>query len=299
MENIYPKPSFSNDRLRATPTITSSGIKFLLNIRNLKTEDIDNDDFVKESKRLIQMESYDDEYNKMTDEYYKKNIDEMDVLIKDILNTKQDLKMNKLKESIKTKEDFLNFYQIKDESGRYYAPEPVVKDSKYLKKLGNIKNPDTIKRNRDFKNIKSIINQQNDLIKDLEIEKPEDNIIYKESFFPTYIDPANPADRSYINNIKNNSNNNNLNNSSMCNSISTMNNTLSSQSTFVTSKNNFTIKNPLMNKNNYNLTNEERDFMNKHIYNSYDSDDLMEELDNAIKIGEEIDDYINYIEKKD
>jgi len=265
---------------------SSSGIKFLLNIRNLKTEDLENDEFVKENKRLIQEENPDEI---MGDESYKKNIDEMDNFIKDILKTKQELKMEKLKETVKTREDILNFYEIKQIKNHNFSPEPIDKDINYLKNLSNINNNELQKKNIDFQNMKNIINEQNNLLKDLEDhEKSENDISIKKYFFPTEINKNN----IYFTNKKSDSFDNFIpyldnNKRTLINSIST--------STCKDNKN-FKFANQLVNKNSYNLTDEEREFMNKYVYNSYNSDDLIEEIDDCIKIGEEIDDIINYIE---
>ena len=248
----------STEKLR-----TNSGIKFLLNIRNLKSEDLENDEFVKENKILI---SENFKFTKdITDDDYKKTISEMDDMIKDILNTKKNLKMLKIQENIKTKEDYLNFFDIRDINGLKYTPEPVIKTEEYYNNLSDIKNSKNKKKNEDYRNIKDIIEQQNDLLKNF--EKPENSIIIKENFFPTAV----------LNVQKNNIFNDKGMGMDSAGGITLL-------------------KNKHM-QDNYNLTNDEQDFMNKYVYNSNESDDLLDEIDDCIKIGEEIDDYIDYIKK--
>ncbi len=169
---------------------SSSGIKFLLNIRNLKTENLENDEFVIENKKQILQEE--DISNQISDEDYQKNLDEMDTLIKDIMNTKKELKMQKIKETVKTREDMLNFFEIKDCKNFNYAPEPIQSDINYLKQIANTNSREFQNKNMDFKNIKNILDQQKYLMKDMylieESERDEKTFTNKQSFFPTSIE---------------------------------------------------------------------------------------------------------------
>jgi hypothetical protein len=262
---------------------SSAGIKFLLNIRNFKAEELENDEFVKDHRKILTEENFRSNYENMDDNYYNKHLSEMDDMIKDIRNTRAGIKMAKLKETVKTREDILNFYQIKDHNNFSYAPEPITRDANYLKNL-NLNDTDSHQKNKKFKEIQDIINKQNNDMKDIKFVDSEDNNInnninlhnninIKDSMFPTSIKFKNELKTKY--NIDNGNINGNLYNNE--------DKKLSKG---------FEFGNPIMKRNNYDLTEEERNFMNKHVYNTNDSDDFMDELDECIKLGEEIDDYI-------
>lgn len=283
MENLTTNLDSNNNMNISSDSFmkkSNAGIKFLLNIRNFKTEELENDEFVIENKKLITEENYRNQYENIDEEYCKKHLNEMDDLIKDIKNTKDNLKMSKLKETIKTREDILNFYNIKDSNNFKYAPEPIIRDSNYLKNF-NLEDTESHQKNKEFKDIQNIINSQNNNMKDIEFIKPEDiqtnsnNISIKESMFPTSIKFKNDLDNKF--------NNDNIDHKDYLEDKKT--------------SKGFEFSNPIMNRNSYNLTEEERNFMNKYVYNTNDSDELMEELDDCIKLGDEIDDYIKYVEK--
>jgi hypothetical protein len=264
---------------------SSAGIKFLLNIRNFKAEELENDEFVKENKKILTEENFRSNYENMDETYYNKHLNEMDDMIKDIKNTKAYIKMAKMKETIKTREDIMNFYQIKDHNQFSYAPEPIIRDATYLKNL-NLNNSESHQKNKEFKEIQNIIDNQNNNMKDIIFMNSgnnntynnndidiDNNINIKGSMFPTSIKFKNELNSKY--NIDNGIVNGNFYNKE---------NKKYSKG--------FEFGNPIMNRNSYDLTEEERNFMNKYVYNTNDSDDLMDELDECIKLGEEIDDYI-------
>lgn len=293
MENLTTNSDSNNNNMNISSESfmrksNNSGIKFLLNIRNFKTEELENDEFVKENKKLLQEEDYRDQYEKIDDDYYNKHLNDMDEFIKDIKSTKDNLKMSKLKETVKTREDIMNFYNIKDSNNFKYAPEPIIRDANYIKNL-NLKDTEAHQKNKEFKDIQSIINNQNHNMKGIEFVKPEEfnnfnnfnsnnnNISIKESMFPTSIKFKNDLDTKFNNDFPD------------CQKDK------KNKEDFPHKGKNFEFSNPIMNRNSYNLTEEERNFMNKYVYN--DEDDLMDELDDCIKLGDEIDDYIKYVEK--
>lgn len=176
-------------------TLTSSSsnrIKLLLSLKNFTQQ---NNESSKENIFDEKYEQYNDEDEKadeqeketnlysnyieeITDEEFNTNVREMDALIMDIMRTKHKLKLNKLKSKIRTKEDLLDFLNIKDNNDNKLPPEPSSNNSsEYLNKLKiNPKN----KSNTDYDKIKEKLFSQNKIIssekdKIKKIEKIENN----------------------------------------------------------------------------------------------------------------------------
>ena len=99
----------------------------------------------------------------ISDEDYNKNVKEMDDLILDIIRTKQKLRLGKLKSKIKTKEDLLNFLNIRDKDDNRLPPEPKGGNSEIL--LEKLKINKNSKKENEFINIKEKLMMQEELLK--------------------------------------------------------------------------------------------------------------------------------------
>lgn len=144
---------------------TNSGIKLLLSMKGGSECDKSYD-------------SDEDYVEEITDDEYKKNINEMDDLIFDIIRTKQKLRLGKLKNKIKTRQDLLDFMNIKDKNDNLLPPEPCFKNSEVIFDQLNLnKNK---KSNNEFDLIKEKLRKQESM---LNFKKNENNIT--ESIFLT------------------------------------------------------------------------------------------------------------------
>lgn len=148
MENLYEK----------------YGVKFLLNLKNSKK--FDDDDLFKS----LDFNDLDIEYNpsepieEISDEDYNKGVREIDEMIRDIIGTRQKIRLGKLKDKIKTREDLLNFFNIRDNDNNKLPPEP----SDITGYVNKFKVNTDSKQNSDFESIKNKLSQQNIMIKEKE-----------------------------------------------------------------------------------------------------------------------------------
>src|SRR5690242_10243650 len=116
------------------------GIKLLLSMKS-NIEDGEELDIDEE----VNNENYVEE---ITDEEFNKQAREMDDLIFDIIRTKQKLRLGKLKSKIKTREDLLNFMNIRDNDDCRLPPEPCNGNSQIL--LDKMKINKDSKSNNEF-----------------------------------------------------------------------------------------------------------------------------------------------------
>lgn len=106
----------------------------------------------------------DDYVEEITDEEYYKNVNEIDNLIRDIIRTKQKLRLGKLKSKIKTKQDFYNFMRIRDSDNNSIPPEPTCPgQSQYY--LNNFKIDQNSKVNNDYNLIREKLKVQEENFK--------------------------------------------------------------------------------------------------------------------------------------
>jgi hypothetical protein len=130
---------------------TSSGIKLLLSMKGSS-----------ECDKSFESEEEKDYVEEITDEEYKKNINEMDDLIFDIIRTKQKLRLGKLKCKIKTRQDLLDFMNIKDKNENLIPPEPCLKNSAVIFDHLNLNK--TSQTNNDFNLIKEKLKKQENIL---------------------------------------------------------------------------------------------------------------------------------------
>jgi hypothetical protein len=151
-----------------------SGIKLLLSMKGHSNTYIneynDNNPFSSNA-------SDDEEYNNMncvaeiTDEEYNNAVKDMDNLIMNLIKTKQKLRLKKLKDKLKTKEDFLQFMGVKDGNENFIPPEPLsvkssdCRSSEYTNKFKINTNS---KQNNEFSQIKEKLMKQEKSLKDKE-----------------------------------------------------------------------------------------------------------------------------------
>jgi hypothetical protein len=150
----------------------TSGIKLLLSLKSNPDEEIDPEKLKYILEDLEEMENETKNENfveEITDEDYNKNVREMDDLILDIIRTKQKLRLGKLKSKIKTKEDLLNFLNIRDKDDNKLPPEPKGGNSEVL--LEKLKINKNSKRENEFNNIKEKLMKQEEMLKIKEVEE--------------------------------------------------------------------------------------------------------------------------------
>ncbi len=150
----------------------TSGIKLLLSLKSNPDEEIDPGKlkYILEDLEEMDIESRNENFvEEISDEDYNKNVKEMDDLILDIIRTKQKLRLGKLKSKIKTKEDLLNFLNIRDKDDNRLPPEPKGGNSEIL--LEKLKINKNSKKENEFINIKEKLMMQEELL------KAKDNIL--------------------------------------------------------------------------------------------------------------------------
>jgi hypothetical protein len=156
----------------------TSGIKLLLSLKSNPDEEIDPGKlkYILEDLEEMEIESRNENFvEEITDEDYSKNVREMDDLILDIIRTKQKLRLGKLKSKIKTKEDLLNFLNIRDKDDYRLPPEPKRGDSEVL--LEKLKmNKNSIREN-EFNNIKEKLIIQEEYLKAKDIFMSEQSTL--------------------------------------------------------------------------------------------------------------------------
>ena len=144
----------------------TSGIKLLLSLKSNPDEEIDPGKlkYILEDLEEMEIESRNENFvEEISDEDYNKNVKEMDDLILDIIRTKQKLRLGKLKSKIKTKEDLLNFLNIRDKDDNRLPPEPKGGNSEIL--LEKLKINKNSKKENEFINIKEKLMMQEELLK--------------------------------------------------------------------------------------------------------------------------------------
>lgn len=144
----------------------TSGIKLLLSLKSNPDEEIDPGKlkYILEDLEEMEIESRNENFvEEISDEDYNKNVKEMDDLILDIIRTKQKLRLGKLKSKIKTKEDLLNFLNIRDKDDNRLPPEPKGGNSEIL--LEKLKINKNSKKENEFINIKEKLMIQEELLK--------------------------------------------------------------------------------------------------------------------------------------
>jgi len=144
----------------------TSGIKLLLSLKSNPDEEIDPGKlkYILEDLEEMDIESRNENFvEEISDEDYNKNVKEMDDLILDIIRTKQKLRLGKLKSKIKTKEDLLNFLNIRDKDDNRLPPEPKGGNSEIL--LEKLKINKNSKKENEFINIKEKLMMQEELLK--------------------------------------------------------------------------------------------------------------------------------------
>lgn len=144
----------------------TSGIKLLLSLKSNPDEEIDPEKlkYILEDLEEMEIESRNENFvEEISDEDYNKNVKEMDDLILDIIRTKQKLRLGKLKSKIKTKEDLLNFLNIRDKDDNRLPPEPKGGNSEIL--LEKLKINKNSKKENEFINIKEKLMMQEILLK--------------------------------------------------------------------------------------------------------------------------------------
>lgn len=131
----------------------SNGIKLLLSMKTMSSQLIEDKDYDSYSKEFTE---------EISNEELNKNLKEMDELIMDIYRTKSKLKLGKIKSKIKTREDLLNFLDIKDDQENKFPPEPIGKDSGQISKYKINKNS---KKNIEYLGIKEKLQLQEEKLK--------------------------------------------------------------------------------------------------------------------------------------
>jgi hypothetical protein len=132
---------------------SSNGIKLLLSMKTNYPLLLDENDSVHIS---------DENVEEISNEEMTKNLKEMDDLIMDIYRTKSKLKLGKIRSKVKTREDLLNFLNIRDEENNLISPEPASKNSdKFLQK---IKINTNSKMNQEFSEIKEKLKNQEQIL---------------------------------------------------------------------------------------------------------------------------------------
>jgi hypothetical protein len=140
---------------------SSSGIKLLLSMKT------NNPDISEENDNVY----YSDFNDEISNEEMNKNLKEMDDLILDIYRTKSKLKLGKIRSKVKTREDLLNFLNIRDEDNNLISPEPASKNSEgFFQKIKINRNS---KINQEFSEIKEKLKNQEQLLQN----KKENNHI--------------------------------------------------------------------------------------------------------------------------
>jgi len=147
------------------------GIKLLLSMKGI-SENFDDEEDKPEESNFERMEE-------MTEEEYSKTVKEMDHLLLNIIKTKQKLRLRKLQEKIKTKEDYLNYFGIKDHDDLNVPPEPPKINGIYASKF-KINNQS--KSNIDFNSIKEKLKIQEKKLNEKEKISLKNQ---KEEFFTT------------------------------------------------------------------------------------------------------------------
>ncbi len=122
-----------------------------------------NTDEHEEEKEQPYYSSEDEYCEEISNEEYSKNVKEMDDLIIDIYRTKHKLKLGKIKSKIKTKEDLLNFFNIRDGENNLLPPEPGANDSQGL--LQKMKINTNSKMNQEYSEIKEKLHKQEQILK--------------------------------------------------------------------------------------------------------------------------------------
>ena len=178
MENkpIFDKIDFDDFVSDSNTNFENSkvGIKLLLSMKGI-SENSENFD----GQGDEQDESNFERVEEMTEEEYSKTVKEMDHLLLNIIKTKQKLRLRKLQEKIKTKEDYLNYFGIKDNDDLNIPPEPPKSNGIYASKF-KINNQS--KSNFDFNSIKEKLKSQQKKLN----EKEKDSLKnQKEEFFTT------------------------------------------------------------------------------------------------------------------
>jgi len=160
-----------------------AGIKLLLsmkgeNCENSSLENFEqlkvNSEIEKEEEENSNYDDYDVEQDSdhcliedITEEEYSKTSKELDHLLLNIIKTKQKIRLRKLKEKIKTREDCLKYFGIKDNEDNNIPPEPPKIDNGYVNKFKINTNS---KINLDFYSIKEKLNIQKIMLTEKEKE---------------------------------------------------------------------------------------------------------------------------------
>jgi hypothetical protein len=160
-----------------------SGVKLLLSMKedgNITGEfdfkDLDIDEACIINDEVNDLLGDQDVYE-ITENEFNKNCSEMDEMINDIIKTREKLKLGKLKEKIKTKEDLLSFYNINSKNNNAIPPEGASLSTHHLE---NLKIDHDSLKNKEFDAIKNRILSQNSLLKEKENKtkqyyKPDNN----------------------------------------------------------------------------------------------------------------------------
>lgn len=112
----------------------SSGIKLLLDMKGSQSLLLDKSDL--ETSEFSEGDDNSDEYFvEMSETEIEKNLSDMDQLAQEIIRTRQKLRLGRLKQRVRTREDYLNFFKVREDAGSAFPPEPVEKDLNYIKKF--------------------------------------------------------------------------------------------------------------------------------------------------------------------
>ena len=257
----------------------AQGIKLLLSMKGNIDEEIDPEKLrhiledLEEQEIEFKNENYVEE---ITDEEFNKNVREMDNLIMDIIRTKQKLRLGKLKSKIKTKEDLLNFLNIRDKDDNKIPPEPRGSSSGVL--IEKLKININSERENEFSNIKEKLMKQEQLRRGKEVggEGEEKNLNLKSD---SYLNLDN-INKYPILIPEAGSNNNSLK--------------VAEAAGGAGGKNNFFITNSNLNiTESTNLNSYEMTLLYEEIKKAESRcDDLLDDIDECIKMGEDLDDII-------
>lgn len=172
-----------------------SKIKMLLNLRNNNKEnnyclsdyledDLNYDTYIKLYSDDIEKDSSYNQCPKVLEDEIDstKMMKELDDFILDVINTRQKLKLGRIKDKIKTREDILRFLNIKDKENSSFPPEPAVLHGHYKKFI--IENNQT-EANFCYDKIKNKLDSQNKQLQQLKNETEDKNNIttYQENYY--------------------------------------------------------------------------------------------------------------------
>jgi hypothetical protein len=180
IDKNYSKVDQSNAAMNNLEN-SRAGIKLLLSMKgeNCENSSLENfkqlkDNFEIENKEEenlnyddVEQDCSHDLIEEITEEEYSKTSKELDYLLLNIIKTKQKLRLRKLKEKIKTREDCLKYFGIKDNEDNNIPPEPPKIHNGYVNKFKINTNSKT---NLDFHSIKEKLKNQKVMLSEKEKE---------------------------------------------------------------------------------------------------------------------------------